>query len=46
MVLDLIIRGKTNGRASLDDVMRRMYEEFYLKSPQRQLLPARTWLHR
>ncbi len=33
MVLDLIIRGKTNGRASLDDVMRRMYEEFYLKSP-------------
>jgi predicted metalloprotease with PDZ domain len=33
MVLDLIIRGKTNGRASLDDVMRRMYDEFYLKSP-------------
>ena len=33
MVLDLMIRGKTNGKASLDDVMRRMYEEFYLKSP-------------
>jgi predicted metalloprotease with PDZ domain len=33
LVLDLIIRGKTNGKASLDDVMRRMYEEFYLKSP-------------
>lgn len=33
LVLDLIVRGKTNGRASLDDVMRRMYEEFYLKSP-------------
>ncbi len=33
MVLDLIIRGKTNGRASLDDVMRRMHDEFYLKSP-------------
>jgi len=33
MVLDLIIRGRTNGRASLDDVMRRMYDEFYLKSP-------------
>ena len=32
-VLDLLIRGKTNGKASLDDVMRRMYEEFYLKSP-------------
>lgn len=33
MVLDLIIRGKTNGKASLDDVMRRMYSEFYLDSP-------------
>jgi len=33
MVLDLIIRGRTNGKASLDDAMRRMYDEFYLKSP-------------
>jgi predicted metalloprotease with PDZ domain len=33
ITLDLLIRGKTQGRASLDDVMRRMYEEFYLKSP-------------
>jgi predicted metalloprotease with PDZ domain len=33
IVLDLLIRAKTGGRASLDDVMRRMYEEFYLKSP-------------
>src|SRR6266513_4641007 len=33
IVLDLLIRGKTNGKASLDGVMRRMYEEFYLKSP-------------
>jgi predicted metalloprotease with PDZ domain len=32
VVLDLLIRGKTNGRASLDEVMRRMYQEFYLKS--------------
>ncbi|HXM34758.1 MAG TPA: PDZ domain-containing protein [Pyrinomonadaceae bacterium] len=32
LVLDLLIRGKTHGKASLDDVMRRMYEEFYLKS--------------
>ncbi len=32
MVLDLIIRGKTNGQASLDEVLRRMYDEFYLKS--------------
>ena len=33
VVLDLLIRGKTGGKASLDDVMRRMYDEFYLKSP-------------
>jgi predicted metalloprotease with PDZ domain len=33
LALDLLIRGKTNGKKSLDDVMRRMYEEFYLKSP-------------
>jgi predicted metalloprotease with PDZ domain len=33
LVLDLLIRGKTNGKASLDDVMRRMYDEFYLKGP-------------
>lgn len=32
MVLDLLIRGKTAGRVSLDDVMRKMYDEFYLKS--------------
>ncbi|MGZ8844449.1 MAG: M61 family metallopeptidase [Pyrinomonadaceae bacterium] len=33
LALDLLIRGKTKGKASLDDVMRRMYEELYLKSP-------------
>lgn len=33
LVLDLVIRGKTNGRASLDDVMRRMYDEFYRRGP-------------
>ena len=32
MVLDLLIRGRTKGKSSLDDVMRSMYEEFYLKS--------------
>jgi predicted metalloprotease with PDZ domain len=32
IVLDLLIRGRTRGRASLDDVLRRLYEEFYLKS--------------
>lgn len=32
VTLDLLIRGRTRGRASLDDVMRRAYEEFYLKS--------------
>jgi predicted metalloprotease with PDZ domain len=33
LVLDLLIRGKTNGKASLDEVMRRMYQEFYVKGP-------------
>lgn len=33
LVLDLLIRGKSDGKVSLDDVMRRMYDEFYLKSP-------------
>jgi predicted metalloprotease with PDZ domain len=32
MVMDLLVRGRTKGKASLDDVMRAMYEEFYLKS--------------
>src|SRR5829696_8808445 len=31
-VMDLLVRGRTNGKTSLDDVMRDMYEEFYLKS--------------
>jgi len=31
--LDLLIRGRSKGRSSLDEVMRRAYEEFYLKSP-------------
>lgn len=34
LVLDLLIRGRTKGRASLDDVLRKMYEEFYVKSPK------------
>lgn len=33
MVLDLLVRGRTKGKSSLDDVMRQMYDEFYLKSP-------------
>ena len=33
MVMDLLVRGRTKGKVSLDDVMRDMYEEFYLKSP-------------
>ena len=32
MVMDLLVRGRTKGKASLDDVMRDMYEEFYLQS--------------
>jgi predicted metalloprotease with PDZ domain len=31
--LDLLIRSKTKGQRSLDDVMRAAYDEFYLKSP-------------
>jgi predicted metalloprotease with PDZ domain len=33
MVMDLLIRGRTKGKSSLDDVMRRMYDEFYVKAP-------------
>ncbi len=33
LVLDLTIRGKTKGQRSLDDAMRRAYDEFYVKSP-------------
>lgn len=33
LVLDLLIRRQTEGRASLDDVMRRMYQKFYVESP-------------
>lgn len=33
LVLDLLIRRETQGRASLDDVMRLMYRRFYLESP-------------
>ena len=33
MVMDLLVRGRTRGRSSLDDVMREMYDEFYVKSP-------------
>jgi predicted metalloprotease with PDZ domain len=32
VALDLLIRGRTKGRASLDDVMRRAYTKFYLES--------------
>ena len=33
VVLDLLIRGKTAGKSSLDEVMKAMYDEFYVKSP-------------
>src|SRR5688572_7606731 len=33
MVMDLLVRGRSKGKASLDDVMRQMYDEFYVKSP-------------
>ncbi len=34
IVLDLLIRGRSAGHASLDDVMRHAYQRFYLDSPQ------------
>lgn len=33
MVMDLLVRGRSKNKLSLDDVMRQMYDEFYLKSP-------------
>src|SRR5215204_1900832 len=30
MVMDLLVRGRTKGKASLDDIMRDMYQQFYL----------------
>jgi len=33
LALDLWIRGRTNGRLALDDVLRQMYDEFYLRAP-------------
>ena len=33
LALDLFIRKQTGGRGSLDDVLRRLYEELYVKSP-------------
>src|SRR5215207_7504194 len=33
VALDLLIRGRSKGRASLDDLMRRAYTKFYLESP-------------
>ena len=32
MVMDLLLRGRTKGKSSLDDVMRDMYEEFCVRS--------------
>lgn len=34
LTLDLLIRGRSNGVRSLDEVMRGMYKEFYLDSPK------------
>ena len=33
IALDLLIRARTKGRSSLDEVMRRAYRKFYLESP-------------
>ncbi|HKS96256.1 MAG TPA: PDZ domain-containing protein [Terriglobia bacterium] len=42
MLLDLEIRGRTHGEKSLDDVMRRMYEQFY-EVPKRSGSPAASY---
>jgi predicted metalloprotease with PDZ domain len=34
VALDMLIRGKTKGQSSLEEVMRRAYEHFYLESPR------------
>lgn len=34
LTLDLMIRKRSNGKKSLDDVMRTAYNEFYVKSPK------------
>lgn len=34
LTLDLMIRKRSNGKKSLDDVMRAAYDEFYVKSPK------------
>jgi predicted metalloprotease with PDZ domain len=34
VALDLLIRGRTKGRSSLEEVIARAYEHFYLKSPK------------
>jgi predicted metalloprotease with PDZ domain len=33
VVMDLLIRGQSNGSRSLDDVFRQMYDEHYVKAP-------------
>ena len=33
LVMDLLVRGRTKGKTSLDDIMRDMYQQFYLKAP-------------
>jgi len=33
LVLDLTLRTRTSGRRSLDDVLKQMYDEFYVKAP-------------
>ena len=36
MVMDLLVRGRTKGKASLDDIMRDMYQQFYLTKDPNQ----------
>ena len=43
MLLDLTIRRATENRLSLDDVMRAMYEQFYLRTPVNYYLSGRGY---
>lgn len=46
LLLDLAIREHTNGRKSLDDVLRSMYRQFYEAPPSTYYLPGKGYTER
>ncbi|MGH9356065.1 MAG: M61 family metallopeptidase, partial [Terriglobia bacterium] len=46
LLLDLDVRERTNGRKSLDDVLRAMYQTFYGAPPSTYYLPGRGYTER